>query len=139
MNFVGAFFRTVGLFWGIAIIVIVLGGGAILGLVQAGYFLDTQNANHQAAMANKQYQIQRNTQAYQDTYVQQTDKAYQQLKTDMWNTASAAQQGDKTMVTMGNAEIKSDVTMFCGDAQKLTATSLDSLGPNELAFYQKHC
>ena len=139
MNYVGAFFRGVGLFWGITIIVVVLGGAVVLGLQQAGFFLDTQNANHQAAMANKNYAIQRNTQAYQDTYVAQTDKAWQQLQADVWNTAQAARTGDQSMVTEGNAEIASDTTVFCGDTQKLTQTSLDSLGPAELRFYQKHC
>lgn len=139
MHYVRQFFELVGMFWGITIICVVLAGGLIFGLVQAGFFLDSQNVGHQAQINNKQYQATRNSQAYQDTFVSQTDKAFQQLRADMWNTAQAAEQHDAAMVSMGNAEIKSDLTIFCGDAQKLTSTSLDSLGPNELRFYQQHC
>lgn len=118
-------------FWA-GVIVVVLIGGITLGGWAAGWWFTTQNVQ-------RAYQVTRQSQAYQDTFVSQTDKAYQQLRADIWNTAQATQQGDQSMVSEGNAEIASDTNIFCKDAQKLVPMSFDSLGPNEVAFYNKHC
>src|SRR5580658_3421688 len=102
MNYVGAFFRNIGLFWAITIIGGVSAVAVVLALTFGGYLFVHNVAaplskNLGVQNANNQYQITQQSQAYQDTFVQQTDKAYQQLKADMWNTAQAASSGDKTM------------------------------------------
>jgi len=133
------FWQAVGAFWAIVIIVVLVGGGTVLGLQQFGFFLDTQNANHQAAMANKNYNIQRNTIQFQQTFTDQTDKAYQQLTADKYNLTQDEQAGNHAMVAVDDNIIQSDINAFCKDAQKLTPTSLDNLGPGELRFYQQNC
>lgn len=139
MHYMREVMQAIGMFWCITILGAVVVVGTGFGLYEAGWILAAHNVHHQAVLNNAQYQATRQTQAYQDTFVQETDQAFQQLKADMWNTAQAAQNGDQTMVTEGNAEIASDQEIFCKDAQKLTPTSLDSLGPSELRFYQQHC
>lgn len=139
MNGMRSVWNAIGAFWCVTILVVVVGAGVFVGLWKLGWILQENAVGHQARINNAQYNATRNTQAYQDTYVSQTDKAFQQLRADMWNTAQAVQQHDDTMITEGNAEIASDETIFCKDAQKLTATSLDSLGPQEHTFYLTHC
>lgn len=144
MQFVRAYFRTLGRFWGIAILTAVSAVLVIVGLTLGGFLFASHvvaplSKNLQIQSQNNAYKVQQASLAYQDTFTQEADQSYQQLRADMYNTAQAAQQGDQTMVTEGNAAIASDIHAFCGYAQKLTPQSIAVLGPNEQEFYQAHC
>jgi hypothetical protein len=139
MQLVRAFFQTVGAFWAITIIGVILAAGVIVGGQQAGFWLDSQNAGHQAQMNNKQYQAQVQSDTYQKTYLDQSDKAYQQVTVDKFNIDTAKASKDPQEIQDAYAASATDVHIFCGDAQKLTDFTRTQFTPGEAGLYASAC
>jgi hypothetical protein len=127
MNYVRPFFEAVGLVWGITIISVVIFGGVIFGLVQAGFLLDTANAHHQASIQNVQYQGTVNSQQYQQTYLEDLQKQIASLDAEDIQVTEARQSGDTGLVGELKVEEAAVAGKACQDASKLTPSFQDGL------------
>lgn len=145
MHYVRSFFAAIGMFWAITIISLVTVGVVVGGLTVGGYLFASKvvaplSKNLHEQQVNNDYQVTQHSQAYQDTFQSQTDKAYQQLVADKYTLASDKNSGASSDVIQGDyAMTANDIHMFCVSAQKLLPSTLDSLGPNEVRFYQSNC
>jgi hypothetical protein len=144
MNHVVSFFRAIGLFWSITILTIVTVAPVIVGLTAGGYLFAhnvvapiSKSLNEQGK--NNDYQVNQHSQQYQQTYLQQTDKAWEQLAVDKYDIAQAKASGDTTGQQDAYAAAQSDIKSFCRYGQELTPDTQGTLGPQELTFYDTHC
>lgn len=144
MQGVREFFQAIGHFWAITIIGGIVLVVAVLGLYMGGVIFTSKvvlpaQKNLQVQSANNQYQANQASQMYQDTFLSQSNKTYQQITIDKLNDDQAKASGDQTEINDAYAATAADIHIFCGDAQKLTPVTRAEFTPGEANLYQSAC
>lgn len=131
--------EAIGAFWCIVIVSVLVIAGVVVGGQQAGFWLDSRNVQHQTQINKIQYQANQQSQMYQDTFLSQAAKTYQQVTIDKLNDDQAKASGDQTEINDAYAATAADIHIFCGDAQKLTEFTRAQFTPGEANLYQSAC
>jgi hypothetical protein len=144
MHYVGSFFRAVGYFWGITILTVVSAAIVIGGLTAGGYLF----AHNVAAplskslaqqRANNNYQVNQESQQYQQTYLSEITSGMAALNVDKRQYLVDKEGTDKNLIAEDVVEMDAQAGKLCGYGQYIDSVTEETMDPTTIAWFKANC
>ena len=93
----------------------------------------------QKSVVNHQYDVTKNSQQYQATYVQEIQQGFTQLFSDQRSLTKDDKSGDTTLIGEDNVALAADAGKLCGYGQNINAVTQQTMSATDVSWFQTNC